>query len=306
MKILTIGNFGVGWDGSICDEEHIAKALEDMGHTVDRVQREDSNHLFKTDEFQDYDFILLAQWDGYIRHLGLSLKESFKCPIVYWAFDYQADGQEWHENLVKGADLYLSKRIADYRYINWQWFSQDFAPQFLDEYPGDIEPTIDVMFTGTYLPWATERNEILKAVDDRYKLEIHSVNPDSWKEAGFKRVFGPRMDDELPHLIATAKVHISIDHTIEAGYWSDRNAQIMACKGLVLFKYVPMSEHTFHDHIVYFHDKEDCLHRLEQILEHPDEDLWSVAQGGYDYAQEYLKVSYKVRELIIAVERILV
>ncbi len=31
MRILSIGNFGRSWDGSICDEEHIAKALEDMG-----------------------------------------------------------------------------------------------------------------------------------------------------------------------------------------------------------------------------------------------------------------------------------
>ena len=32
MKILSIGNFGHGWDGSICDEEHIAGALEELGH----------------------------------------------------------------------------------------------------------------------------------------------------------------------------------------------------------------------------------------------------------------------------------
>ena len=28
MRCLFIGNFGTSWDSSICDEEHIAEALE--------------------------------------------------------------------------------------------------------------------------------------------------------------------------------------------------------------------------------------------------------------------------------------
>jgi hypothetical protein len=41
VKILSIGNFlNPSWDGSIPDEEHIAQALESLGHEVVRVQRE--------------------------------------------------------------------------------------------------------------------------------------------------------------------------------------------------------------------------------------------------------------------------
>ena len=39
MKILFLGNFGTGWDGSICDETHIAGALERLEHTVVRDGR---------------------------------------------------------------------------------------------------------------------------------------------------------------------------------------------------------------------------------------------------------------------------
>ncbi|CAB4176265.1 Glycosyl transferases group 1 [uncultured Caudovirales phage] len=297
MKILTIGNFGTGWDGSICDEEHIAKALEWQGHEVTRCQR---GGVSFNNGNNDYDFTLIAQWDGYTEE---SLKYLPK-PLVYWAFDYQADGQEWHERLIASSDLYLSKRIADSKYPNWQWFSQDFSPMFLNRHDQKPERDIDVLFTGSYLPWATERNETLKAVDNAFNLVIHSITPDAWIEQGFKNVFGPVMDHDLSALIARAKINISIDHMIEAGYWSDRNAQIMACGGLVLFRYIPLSEQVFKDKVVYFHNIPDCLEKIDWLLSD-----WGYRKmfgsQGYTFAQNNLLVSNKVKDLITIVGGIL-
>jgi hypothetical protein len=327
VKILSIGNFGTGWDGSICDEEHIASALEQLGHEVHRWQREDAYFkLFsnrdpfaslESDFKPPFDFVLVAQWDGYDANSTMGdfvadLKEFGKKPIVYWAFDYQADGQEWHERLVKGADLYLSKRIADSKYTNWQWLSQDFAPQFLEpaydhkNWMGtdSIKKDIDVLFTGTYLPWATERNETLKAVDENFNLVIHSINPDEWRAQGFKNIDGPVMDYELPSLIARAKINLSIDHTIEAGYWSDRNAQIMSCRGFVLFKYVPLSESTFHNNVAYFSNKQQCLKGIAYYLEN-EEDRELIAHEGYLYAKNYMTVHDRVVDLLTIVGNIL-
>lgn len=291
MRILSIGNFtGCGWDGSITDENHIADSLEKLGHEVIREQREE-DWLRCGDN--DIDFTLLAQWDKYPNDMSHLPK-----PIIYWAFDYQADGQDWHERLIKQSDLYLSKRIADSKYPNWRWLSQDFAPEFLDKYSEPIKKDIDVLFTGSYLPWANERNEILKAVDDRFNLIIHSVN--SWE--GFKDVRPPIMDDKLPELYARAKVILSIDHTIEAGYWSDRNAQIMACGEVPLFRYVPLSESRFKDYVHYFYNKEDCLNKIEFLL---NSKIPYINNRTYEYAQENLKVINRVKELITIVESIL-
>lgn len=297
MKILSIGNFfNPSWDGSICDEEHIAGALEELGHEVIRWQREIPLNPRIKDIHEDYDFTLIAQWDGYNHVVDLLPR-----PLVYWAFDYQADGQEWHERLIAESDLYLSKRIADSKYPNWQWLPQDFAPKFLDKYHVPLDKDIDVLFTGSYLPWATERNKTLKAVDEKFNLVIHSVN--AWE--GFKNVRPPIMDEGLPELYARAKVILSIDHTIEAGYWSDRNAQIMACGAIPIFRYVPLSETVFRDHVVYFYDKEDLLYRIPQLLERPQEDLDSAGQGAYEYAQDYLKVKNRVQDLLTIVGSIL-
>lgn len=217
---------------------------------------------------------------------------------IFWCYDYQNDGQEWHERLVNEADLYLSKRIADSKYPNWQWLSQDFAPEFLKESESG-KKDIDILFTGSYLPWATERNETLKAVDDNFNLVIHSVN--SWD--GFKDVRLPVMDEGLPDLYARAKIILSIDHTIEAGYWSDRNAQIMACGGFVLFRYVPLSTAVFRNHVAYFHNIQDCLAKLGLLLNPQMIPVRAeVAKGGYEYAQANLMVKNRVMDLLTIVE----
>jgi hypothetical protein len=305
MRILSVGNFGTGWDGSICDEEHIAQALEVMGHEVYRWSRQDIeddiNHIQGR-----FDFVLVAQYDGYPKDLTRHLiKRYTNAPVVYWAFDYQADGQEWHERLVEGADLYLSKRLADVKYPNWRWLSQDFSPMFLDSVRG-AEKDIDVLFTGSYLDWAHERNETLKAVDDRFNLHIYGVTPDQWKAHGFKNVHGPVMDDALPALIARAKINLSIDHTIEAGYWSDRNAQIMACSGFVLFREVPMSRDRFKCYVDYFSSVGECVAKISYWLMDEHQFTKNVMEAmAYQYAHQSLKVDTRVREMLELVKEVM-
>lgn len=301
MRILSIGNFGRSWDGSVCDEVHIADALEGLGHEVVRSQRE-AAIIFNLSE--DYDFILIAQWDGYSANLCPLLRQ-FKCPIVYWSFDYQAVGQEWHGRLIHECDLYLSKRLSDSNYPNWQWLSQDFAPEFLAEgyYHQKMasEKDIDVLFTGSYLPWATERTEILKAIDREFNLTIHSFTPVAWKSEGLTVVNDSVMDQDLPGLIDRAKINISVDHTIEAGYWSDRNAQIMACGGFVLSRYVPLAETVFRDKIAYFYDTNDCLAKISKYLD--DEFTRELmATIGQKYARDNLMVTNRVKDLLTIVE----
>lgn len=300
MRILSIGNFGTGWDGSICDEEHIAKTLEELGHEVYRWSRQDIaadiNHIKG-----GFDFVLIAQYDQYpVDLIGHLIKRYTNAPVVYWAFDYQNDGQEWHERLVAEADLYLSKPFKDSKYLNWRWLSQDFAPSFLNKV--QAEKDIDVLFTGSWVPWESgqERVKYLKAIDERFNLQINSVTPDQWKAEGFKNVQGPVMDHDLPGLIARAKINFSMDHVYAPGYWSDRNAQIMACGGFVMFKYVPFSEQTFKNKISYFNTLEQCLSGIEYFLD-CEEDREFLAEQGYHYAQDNLMVESRVAELLTIV-----
>ncbi len=288
MRVLSIGNFTTSWDGSQCDEEHIAKALEDMGHTVYRMQRE---QLWEA--LPEVDFTLIAQWNGYGDMTWLPR------PIVYWAFDYQADGQEWHDRLIYQSDIYLSKQLSDSKHLKWRWLPQDFAPDFLyRDWTKEVEKDIDVLFTGSYLPWATARIETLRAVDKMFNLRIVSFTPDDWGREGFKDVHPPIMDEGLRSLIPRAKVNLSIDHTYAPGYFSDRNAQILACGGRVLFKHVPMSEIVFRDHVTYYRKEDECLDKINTLLDEAD----THAKVRYNFAQENLMVHNRVQDLLTIVE----
>lgn len=307
MKILSIGNFGHGWDGSICDEENIAQALEDLGHEVIRKQREELPGYMLV---VDYDFVLIAQWNGYPETLVEDIKAVLSCPVVYWAFDYQYDKngepcpEDWHIRLAQQADVFLSKEMANKAYYDsigatFRWLPQDFAPEFLDKVLLQ-DNEYEVVFTGSYLPYAQERTEVLKAVDKQFDLHIFSVTPDDWKREGFKNVHGPIMDHGLPALYAATKINLSIDWKHSMGYWSDRNAQIMCCGGFVLFRYVPLSETVFKDKVAYFYNTEDCLKKIAYYLENEAERN-TIAERGYKCAVKHFKVSGRVKEMLTIV-----
>lgn len=318
MKILSIGNFTRGWDGSICDEEHIAGALEELGHTVERWQREDTP--FGSTPQGRFDFVLISQWNGYPPNLITTLREIMDVPVVYWAFDYQWDKndggrpEEWHVRLVEESSLFLTKELSNivrYQQIMEggrggivRWLPQDFAPKFLDKLPEPIPAEYDVLFTGSHLPWSPERTEFLKIVDERFNLHVFSVTPDQWKNEGLKNVHGPIMDEGLPELYGKAKVNLSFDWKKAPGYWSDRNAQIMACGGFVLFRHVAFSEMVFRDNIEYFYDNEDAIQKIDFFLKHDHQRIYR-AKKGYEFAHNNLFVINRVKDLLTIVESIL-
>jgi hypothetical protein len=259
MRIMIIGNFGTSWDGSICDEKHISESLKSMHHKVDEFQRETIEMLGTLNE---PDFILIAQWNGYREHVCNHLRELYKCPVVYWVFDYQWDShEEWHFEMAKEADLFLSKEMDhkhDYEEMgcNFHWLPQDFAPMFLTKEWGKIPFKYEVIFTGSYLPQATFRNELLERLDQEFDLHIFTVTPEGF--SSFKNVHGPILDEGLSMLYAESKYVVSVDWKQAEGYWSDRLSQILACNGNPVNKFVSMQELDYPD-VTHFNTIDECV-----------------------------------------------
>lgn len=297
MNILLVGNFTTAWDGSICDEVNVAKALESLGNKVFRFQRELTTEAYW--KLPRCDIALVFQWDGYKEDLVGRVKNLIAPTVVYWAFDYQGLHQAWHERLVETADLYLSKRIADSRYPNWRW-ACDFAPDFLGKYDQPIEKDIDVLFTGSYLKWAIERNDTLKMLDENFNVHIYSTN--EWP-LSFQHRSAPVLDYGLPELIARSKVCIAIDHTLEAGYWSDRAAQIISCGGFCLQRYIPLMESYFHNNIAYFYNMESAYQQTKWWLEH-DEDRETFALNAFENSAAY-KCQQRVSDVLTTIRSVL-
>jgi len=301
-KVLFLGNFWKAWDGSVCFENYIKDSFETLGHIVYPIQREKWREEVK--KVDKVDFILISQWEGYgdIKEL-----RKFKAPIIYWAFDYHWQTlADWHINLAKEADLFLSKELEhkdfyEKKGVNFHWFLEDFAPDFYDRrFPS---PTYDVVFTGSYLDWAKERTELIKAIDKKFNLEVYTFTVDQWEKQGVN-VHSFAHDDELAEIVAKSKINIAIDHVNSAGYWSDRVARIMALGGFVLNRYVPQQELIFKDYIEYFKDTDECLEKIAYYLKH-DNKRERFAERGYKYAQENLKCINRIKELIIIYEKVL-
>lgn len=300
MKILIIGNFNnPSWDGSIPDEKHIAVALRNLGHDVCEWQREDINNY---PEPQTFDFILISQWSGYPKNFAKNTKEFYRSPVIYWAFDYQfASHEDWHFEMAKEADMFLSPEMGhqdEYRKmgVNFRWFPQSFAPDFLDRVK--TEKIYDVTFTGS-LSGSQRRYEVLKAVNDNFDLHVFTTTPQAFN--GFKNIHSAVLDYDLPELVAQSKINLSVDSFHVEGSWSDRNAQIMACGGFVLFKYVPFSENMFHDYVEYFNTTDECLEKIKYYLEH-DKERELIANRAFNYAQERLTATGRVKDLLTLIK----
>jgi hypothetical protein len=297
MKILVIGNFGVSWDGSICDEEHVATALESLGHEVARGQRES---IVVTKEL---DLVIISQWSGYPEHVCQKLKEANGCPVVYWAFDYQFGSHEtWHFEMAKEADYFLSSEMEHREFYkdlgaNFVWFPQSFAPDFLEPVAG-VQEEFDVVFTGSLNRENKRRLDVLKAVDEKFDLHIFTTTPGEFHD--FKNVHPAVVDHGLPELIAKGRIHLSVDSYHVMGSWSDRNAQIMACGGFCLFKYVPMAENFFQDGVAYFHTTKECLEKIEYFLTHELERC-VIATKGIIMSEQF-KATGRVQMMLEAVK----
>lgn len=302
-NIAVIGNFGTSWDGSIPDESHIADCLTVLGYNVTTTQRGEEVNP------NEQDLIVVAQWNGYGKDFILNLKKKHKCPVVYWAFDYQFSAHEdWHFEMAEQADLFLSPEMGhkeeyEERGVKFRWLPQAFSPMFLENLN---DPTIikeyEVIFTGTYLPQCQFRTDVLKAVNEKYTLDVFSVTADAWKQQGIDRVHPAVVDHDLPSLYSKSKVVLSVDlFPGVMGSWSDRNSQAMACGALVVYKYAPLSEEEFGDGVVYFNTIDECLSRINFVLKNPDI-ANEIARNGHFIARTKLMAIHRVKNLITIVE----
>jgi hypothetical protein len=308
--IAFLGNFTTSWDTSPAFERYIAESFESLGHKVHRVQRENWKESLPEDNI---DFILIAQWNGYGEDIVEILKATYNKPVIYWAFDYHyVTLEQWHIDLASKADLFLSKEMEHRKFYedkgaNFHWFCEDFAPDFYEMKPQlkTTDKEYDVIFTGSHLPWAKERTDLIKAIDERFKLDVFTFTVDGWKNEGIKSVHQIVYDQDLPDLISKTKINIAIDHVNSEGYWSDRVARVMCLGGFVLNRYVPLQESIFRDRIAYFNTIENCLDKINHYLSH-DNEREIIAYHGYKYAQDNLKAQNKVKELITIYENTLI
>lgn len=284
MIINFIGLFNQpGYVGEVSDETHLARELEKLGHTVNRVQR-DEWKAYVDSGAADYkwnlpkkaDINLIAKWhhfnDGsFINQLRA---ESGGAPVFYWVWDFMPnpDIPDWHLAMAQAADLYLSGEAG----IFSEYKKQGVRPYYfqMDVCDGDIpvfdnlEKVHDVIFTGSCIDQGN-RKEYLQEINKEIPVKIWAWNHEEWQKLGFE-AYPAIYGEEYNKLIAQSKIILGLSVEPNCwGYWSNRVGKVIRAEGFLLQEYAPgMETQLPTSGIDYFSSPEEAIEKIKYYLTH--------------------------------------
>jgi hypothetical protein len=312
MKINFVGSFSHGYVGEVSDETHLARELEALGHTVQRVPR-DIWKAWCEDERDDNwekhmpiksDINIFAKWHHFTgKHIRM-LKLITGAPVFYWVWDYMRD-EEWHMDMVKACDLYISNDVASGRYggrTNCYYFPFDVAD-------GDIKPQYydkkkyDVVFFGSCIGQG-DRMKWLPQIAKKVDLTIFSWNYKDWQKMGLTAnpaVYG----EDFAKVVAEGKIFLQFSVNDKCwGYWSNRVGKILTLGGFLLARYAPGMELRIGDGADYFSSPKEAIDKIKYYL--IDEDSReAVAKRGRELGRRNFTSKARIKQLCILMERFL-
>ena len=203
MKQYTInfvGNFVRGYVGEVADEVHLANEMENLGHTVRRIPRDEwREHVIQGKEYPNVpkelkaDVNIICKWPHfYDGSFASKLREESGGPVFYWVWDFMYDDYnntlaDWHVKMIQGSDLYLGNDVRSY-------VGQDVPSQKLYYFPFDVTEKkfdrvilpkkYDVTFFGSYIKKG-DRAEWMKKINQQFPIKVFSWNFEEWIKEGF-------------------------------------------------------------------------------------------------------------------------
>lgn len=315
MIINFVGLFARSDSGEISDESHLADALEGVGHTVRRIPRDEWREFVREEgpvgkyagipEDLGADINLIAKWHHFFDgRFVTALKHFSGAHVFYWVWDSVDLGIDWHRQMAKEADLYLSGELGRARQfhehnIRFYYFQMDVVDGRIPyQYYGRDKAGYkhDVVYLGTYDNQGG-RMDLLKAINVHTPIAVYGQNWEKWQEEGFDAhlaVYG----QEANAVMAQSKIVLgtSCDPHL-FGYWSNRVGRALATRALFLQQYVPGMESFTHDWIEYFSTSEEAVEKIHTMLSGSN---YKIRQ---EYPLELWRSNQKMKDLTILMER---
>lgn len=318
MIINFVGLFGQTGSGELSDEAQLANALEELGHTVRRIPRDEWREYviegfpkgkYKgVPEYLPAHINLIAKWhhfyDGGFIH---ALRQQSGNPVLYWVWDSVDLDIEWHREMAKAADLYLSGELGRAFYftslgIRFYYFQMDIV----DIDVGYVQTTMrnehfmhDVLYLGTY-DNQRGRMDILKEINKEVPIAVYGQNWEEWKKQGFDAhpaVYGI----EANQIMARSKIVLgtSCDPHL-FGYWSNRVGRVLGNRSLLLQQYTPGMENFAHDWAHYYSTPQEAIEKIKHLLSDGNK-----LRKRQTYDRDLFKSNQKMRDLCVMMERYL-
>lgn len=271
MKIGFIGNYQNGYVGEISDENHLAREMESLGHTVYKIPRDEWREYVIEDfpvgkypnipEDVTFDIIIFAKWHHFYDGSFITkAKEKYGGVTFYFVWDMMDNKgiPDWHMEMVKAADLYLGNDVRSPFYSqtpNAYYFPFDASDGDLPRYQG--HKTIDVAFFGSWIGQG-DRQEWLKEINKTNPITAFSWNPQDWPKE-FKDVRQAVYGEEFARKVGESKIVLgfSVEPNVW-GYWSNRVGKVLTLGGFLLYQYAPGMELFLRDGAEYFSSIEEA------------------------------------------------
>lgn len=316
MKIAYVGNF----TQAHCTEVHIAATLENMGHTVSRIQENDTEAANLIYLCRDHDLFLFTRtWGNLVTLDHLSQLEELGIPTVSYHLDLyvglqRAEGLQrdpfWRTKYVFTPDGDpRSATVFKAHGINHYYMKPGVCKLECDY--GTYRPALahDVTFVGggiEYMhPEWPYRRQLVQWLMDNYP---GSVTPQSLTSRFGKYGHPQRVmrNQDLNDLYASAKVVvgdsvcIGFDHE---HYWSDRVYETIGRGGFLIHPYIKGLEEEFtaRETIVFY--EYGNFEQLRQLIDyyvdpaHQDE-RERIRDAGHEFVKEHATYHNRLLQML--------
>lgn len=335
MRILYVAKHGQA--NSNDDEGAIAHVLRELGHEVRCVDEKMQGPLAlnlglaRTHPF-DSDLVLFHKWSDW------AVLSTIRIPKVFWHFDlveFPSDPtlarrdthrRSWMEAVIPYVDLGFCTDGEWVEKMNGRLIAEPMTdpgeaviigghyptrhlnklvwlPQGADErvvgFGEMVEPTIDILFTGSIYKCGKGRNSFVREMSNRYGMRFN------WFDSGPRG--NPVYGRKLANLIAQSKVVVAPDSPIASRYWSNRVYTALGYGAFLLHPYCAELELTMHyqpDHEIKFYwDRQDLFDKIDLYLrdEKREHRLWQATNGLERTRKEHL-YRHRVSQLLRVVK----
>lgn len=263
MKIAYIGNFSAHWH-----EEGIALCLEQLGHTVLRLQEENRPVIEFIKEVREFkpDFVLFAKLRIADALVFVKTMQMHRILTVSWTFDlymgYVREPQIPYYPFLKADVVFTTDGGHDRQWlvagINHRTLRQGIHP--IDAWIAPKTDGPDVLFVGSENHHYPYRQRMMAKLQDTFPSFrwIGRGNPDEARGA------------KLNEIVSSAKVIVG-DSVPSPSYWSNRIYEMTGRGGFVIHPEVSDFDKEFPEVITYKHgDVDQLIELINFYLEKPD------------------------------------
>lgn len=294
MRISYIGKFY-----RLYDEEYIARSLEMLGHTVQRLPEKLLTHQFKglIEEFKP-DLVIMAKlFVTEPEKLIAWLKEQ-KIPNISWTFDLYWDYAR-EDRIHKTWGFKADKVFTTDGGHDEQWKSVGIDHQTVRQgifrpecFLEPLDNPHGIVFVGSVNPLFPERQDMLAAIKKEFTDFMWYGEKDTHEMRGL----------ELNKLYSKTKVVVG-DSVYSPYYWSNRVVETLGRGGFLIHQEVPGLKEEYPNLVTYKKgDLEDLKTKIKYYLDPKNEQErvniiamnWSKVHSDYTMDQKCIELLSKL------------